>query len=160
MKTNRAGTSEFIHSGNRVVAFFEAMKGAIVLLAALGLISLLHRDAAHLAESLLVGLHVHPEHRIFGVIVQAASKVTDARLWTLAAAAVCYSCVRFIEAYGLWNQRIWAQWFALLSGLLYLPWELLAWIKRPSTLHAAIILINALIVLYFFLALMRSRKSS
>jgi uncharacterized membrane protein (DUF2068 family) len=144
-------------TGIRTIAVFEALKGAIVLLAAFGLLSLLHRDVASVAETLLGRLHVHPEYRLFGVIVQAASKVTDARLWMLAAAAISYSCVRFVEAYGLWKQRVWAQWFALLSGLLYLPWELLAWIERPTALRAAIIVVNAVIVGYFALAVLRSR---
>jgi uncharacterized membrane protein (DUF2068 family) len=76
----------------------------------------------------------------------------------LAAASISYSCVRFVEAYGLWKQRNWAQWFALLSGVLYLPWEILAWIQRPSPLHAAIIAINALIVAYFGFAISRSAR--
>jgi uncharacterized membrane protein (DUF2068 family) len=142
----------------RTIAFFEALKGAVVLLAGCGLLSLLHRDVSGAAETLLDRMHMHPNQRLFGVIVEAASKLTDARLWMLAAAAVSYSCVRFVEAYGLWKQRNWAQWFALLSGVLYLPWEILAWIQRPSPLHAAIIAINGLIVAYFAFAISRSAR--
>jgi uncharacterized membrane protein (DUF2068 family) len=142
----------------RTIAAFEALKGAVVLLAGCGLLSLLHHDASAAAEALLGRMHMHPDQRLFGVIVKAASKLTDARLWLLSAAAVSYACVRFIEAYGLWNQRNWAQWFALLSGLLYLPWEILAWIQRPSPLHAAVIAINALIVAYFAFAISASAR--
>ena len=142
----------------RTIALFEALKGAVVLLAGCGLLSLLHRDISAAAETLLGRMHMHPNQRLFGVIIEAASRLTDARLWMLAAAALSYSCVRFVEAYGLWKQRNWAQWFALLSGLLYLPWEILAWIQRPSPLHAAIIAINALIVAYFGFAISRSAR--
>jgi ABC-type transport system substrate-binding protein len=54
------------------------------------------------------------------VLIRLASNVTDAKLWTAAAAAVVYSIVRFVEAYGLWHRRIWAEWFALLSGAMRL----------------------------------------
>jgi uncharacterized membrane protein (DUF2068 family) len=40
--------------------------------------------------------------------------------------------VRFIEAYGLWHRRRWAEWLALLSTGMYLPWELVEVIRRPS----------------------------
>ena len=55
---------------------------------------------------------------------------------------------RFIEAYGLWHMRVWAEWFALLSGGIYLPWEILELIERPTRLHWALFLSNVVIVSY------------
>ena len=70
-----------------------------------------------------ISISIRPEHfpRIF---VDAAATVTDARLWALALTAMVYAAVRFAEAYGLWRQRAWAEWFAILTGSLYLPVEL------------------------------------
>ena len=50
--------------------------------------------------------------------------MTDARLWLLAAAATAYALVRGVEAYGLWFERRWAEWFALVSAGLYVPVEI------------------------------------
>ncbi|HYZ85203.1 MAG TPA: DUF2127 domain-containing protein [Bryobacteraceae bacterium] len=150
-------TNPFTSRGNRIVAVYEGLKGVLVLLAAFGLLSLVHKDVEDVAETLLGRLHVREDGRLYGVILNAASKVTDTNLWMIASAAMFYSGVRFIEAYGLWKQRTWAQWFGLLSGLLYLPWELAALIKHPSALHLAIILINVAIVGYFAWALRKSR---
>ena len=65
-------------------------------------------------------LHLNPEGHVSQLFLRAAANVTDAKLWAAAAAAVMYSLVRFIEAYGLWNGWIWAEWFALLSGSMLL----------------------------------------
>ncbi len=35
-----------------------------------------------------------------------------------------YSGARSVEAYGLWFERRWAEWFALISGAIYLPVEI------------------------------------
>src|SRR4249919_3417894 len=103
-------------AGLRLVAIFEAMKGVLVIGAACGLLTLLHKDVADQAGRLVDRLHLNPDGHVSEVFLRAASNVTDAKLWAAAAAAVMYSVVRFSEAYGLWNRRTWAEWFALLSG--------------------------------------------
>ncbi|MBV9441816.1 MAG: DUF2127 domain-containing protein, partial [Acidobacteriaceae bacterium] len=63
-------------------------------------------------------------------------------------AALTYPAVRFIEAWGLWHRRVWAEWFALLSGAMYLPWEILRMAERPTWDRVGIFLINLLIIVY------------
>ncbi len=134
--------------GLRAVAIFEAAKGSLVILAATGLLTMLHRDVGAIAEDLVRRLHLNPDHHVPHAFVQAAHHMTDARLWAIAGGAVAYATVRFIEAYGLWHALVWAEWFALLSGLLYLPWEIYNIIVRPSPLHFGVLAINVAIVLY------------
>jgi uncharacterized membrane protein (DUF2068 family) len=56
--------------------------------------------------------------------------------------------VRFTEAYGLWHAREWAEWFALLSGTLYLPWEIVAIVHHSDWFRWGILIINVMIILY------------
>jgi uncharacterized membrane protein (DUF2068 family) len=135
-------------SALRAIATFEAMKGTLVLVAGFGLLTLLHKDAYETAEHLLRVLHFKPEGHVSEVFLRAADKVTDAKLWAAAAGALVYSTVRFVEAYGLWNARVWAEWFALLSGSLYLPWEIFELIARPTPVRWLIFGSNLIIVLY------------
>src|SRR5437870_871150 len=100
-------------TGVRMFAIFEAAKGALVLLVGLGVLSLLHRDVQAIAERLVRSSHLNPASRYPHIFLDATSRVTDARLWALAAAAGLYSAIRGIEAYGLWKERRWAEWFAL-----------------------------------------------
>ncbi len=119
-----------------------------MLLAGFGLLSLLHKDVGDVAERVVERFHMNPARHLSQVFIQAASKVTDAKLWAMAAGAAAYSAVRFVEAYGLWHMRVWAEWFALLSGAIYLPWEILELIERPTRIHWAVFLSNLAIVLY------------
>ncbi len=135
-------------AGLRAVATFEAVKGILVLLLGFGLLSLLHKDVEDAAEHLLMHLHINPDRRLAQSFLNAASRVTDGRLWALAGAAAAYSTVRFTEAWGLWHRRVWAEWFALLSGALYLPWEILKIIERPNWWHSLLLTGNVAIVLY------------
>jgi uncharacterized membrane protein (DUF2068 family) len=103
---------------------FEAGKGALVLLAGFGLFGLLHRDAESAADLLSRRLHLNPAKEHARIFVELLSNLSSSRLWMLAGLALTYSCVRFIEAYGLWRNRPWAKWLAALSGAIYVPFEL------------------------------------
>jgi uncharacterized membrane protein (DUF2068 family) len=134
-------------TGLRAVASFEAAKGAAVL--GLGIVLLfVHSHAEDFTWNLLYHLHIDPDKRLAQALMNAAEKLSDARLLTIASAVVSYSTVRFVEAWGLWNRRVWAEWFALLSGCLYLPWECLKLAERVDWERAGVLIINVAIVVY------------
>jgi len=56
--------------------------------------------------------------------------------------------VRFVEAYGLWRARAWAEWFAMISGAVYVPFEVFDLIHKTTVIRGGILLINLLVVGY------------
>lgn len=130
----------------RTVAIFEAAKGALVLLVGFGLFSLLHVDVERLAEKLVMHFHLDAANRYPRVFLNLAAQVTDGKLWVLAIFAVVYAAVRFTEAYGLWKARPWAEWFAALSGAIYIPFELREISHNVSWLTVGTLVINVTIV--------------
>lgn len=132
----------------RAVASFELTKGVVVLLAGFGVLSLVHRDVWGVADSLLELLHINPGKHYAQVFLQWADGVTDAKLLTIGALAAIYSLMRFIEAYGLWRARAWAEWFALISGGVYVPFEVYDMIRKPGVIRAVILAVNLVIVIY------------
>ena len=134
-------------AGLRAVATFEAAKGAGVLVLGIFLL-FMHTHAEDFISSLLFHLHIDPDRAVSHALLHAAQKLSDARLLTIAAAMLSYVTVRFVEAWGLWNRRVWAEWFALLSGTLYLPWECLKLAERVDWERAGVLAINIVIVLY------------
>lgn len=147
-------------AGLRTIALLEAAKGLLVLMLGFGLLTLLHKDVEEVAENLLFHMHINTEHRLGQAVLHAAAKMTDTRLWAITAGAVAYSVVRFIEAWGLWNRRVWAEWFALLSGAMYLPLEIGKLIERPNGLHWALLLTNVVIVLYMLYVRVDAMRST
>jgi uncharacterized membrane protein (DUF2068 family) len=135
-------------TGLRTIAVLEATKGVLVLLAAVGLLSLRHRDMGAMAVHLVHGLHLNPEHPYPLLFLHVASQVTHAHLRNLAGGAFAYATLRFIEAYGLWHQRAWAEWLAIFSAGLYLPWEFCEVVKHATISVEVVLLLNLVIVLY------------
>jgi len=134
--------------GVHLIAVFEAFKGLVVLLAGFGLLHFIHRDLQLAAEELVRHSHLNPAHHYPRVFIEAAGRTSDARLWFLAGMAFLYAAVRLTEAWGLWYLKTWAEWFAIISGSIYLPIEIYELFKHVTVLRVAVFLTNAIIVAY------------
>jgi uncharacterized membrane protein (DUF2068 family) len=145
-------------AGLRTVAVFEASKGLLVVALAIVLIAV-RGQIEDYTEDFLYSLHLDPDRRLARMVMEAATKLSDARTWTVFLAAATYSTVRFVEAWGLWHMRIWAEWFALLSGTLYLPWEILKVAERATWERVGVLVINIAIILYMLFIRVRDARS-
>jgi uncharacterized membrane protein (DUF2068 family) len=83
-----------------------------------------------------------------GVFINLVSKVSDVHLWKIAVVAGIYTAIRFIEAYGLWYLRPWAEWMAIASGTIYIPFEIADLIRRPHWFPVVALTINLGVVFY------------
>jgi uncharacterized membrane protein (DUF2068 family) len=135
-------------AGLRAVAAIEATKGVLVLLLGLGVLSLIHKNLDDVAGRLTEILRINPEGKLSSVFLNLANHATDKTLWVVATGALIYATVRSIEAFGLWRGRDWAQWFALLSGALYLPGEIYSLLRHPSGLKWGALVTNAVVVTF------------
>ena len=149
-----------IDRGIRTVAVFEALKGIIVLIAGIILIRLVHDDLQAAAERFIRHMHLNPLRFFPHLFLEGVSKINPSRLRAFAAFAFFYSCVRFIEAYGLWRIKAWAEWFAIISGAIYIPFEVLGLIKHATLFKVGIIIFNLFIVLYLIYVRIVIRKEA
>ena len=134
--------------GLRTIAVFEATKGALVLAVGMGLLSFVHRYAQNVGEEIVRRFHLNLAHHYPRIFLDAATHIDDAHLRLLALAALLYSTLRFVEAYGLWRMRAWAEWLAIISGGVYLPVELYELIEKATLVKASVFIVNAGIVAY------------
>lgn len=142
-------------TGVRGVAIFEAAKGGLVLLAGLGLLSLIHRDLQAFAEQCVARLHLNPARHMGRILLDAATRLNEPRLLLLAFLALLYASVRFVEAYGLWHGRRWAEWFAVASSGVYVPLEMYELSQGFTWLKLFMLATNLAIVVYLGAVLRR-----
>lgn len=142
----------------RTVALFEISKGLLVLVAGISLTQLLHRSTQAVAEQLVTRFHLDPATHYVRMFLNAMGQLNDGKLWLMMSFAMFYALVRFTEAYGLWRGRIWAEWFAALSGGIYVPYELFELIRNPGWLSVATLIINLLIVGFMVYGLWRNKQ--
>jgi uncharacterized membrane protein (DUF2068 family) len=144
--------------GLRVVALFEAAKGLLVLLTGCGALALIHRDLHLAAEQLVRHFHLNPASRYPRIFLDLSDHVTDVQLWLLALFALAYAAVRFIEAYGLWHGRRWAEWFGLAAGGIYVPIEIFEVMHNVTEIRVTLLSVNTLIVAYLSFIIFQARQ--
>ena len=145
--------------GLRAIAVFEAAKGILVLAAGFSLFALLHGDTQVTVGQLVRQLPFNPAMHFPKIFSLISSGLTSAHLHMLAMLAALYSAMRFIEAYGLWFARTWAEWFALVSCSVYLPIEIYELAKGFSWIKISLVAVNLVIVLYIAAVLRKKRTA-
>jgi uncharacterized membrane protein (DUF2068 family) len=131
----------------RTIAAMEFAKGVAVLAAA---VSLYWVDPTDVVGSFLDFLHISPDHHLAQVLLRSADSLSNASLKSIILFACLYSGLRFAESFGLWRARAWAEWVALVSGAIYLPFEVYKLAHKVSLLHISILLINLAVVAFMF----------
>lgn len=136
--------------GLRTVAVLEAVKGVLALFGAFVLTRMIHQDVDFESAviAVLFHLHINPDRKLPRELLNAADKLSTTSIALIFAIAIIYATLRFIEGYGLWRQRAWAEWLAIASGCAYIPFEVYKLASKPSELHWIVLGVNILVVLY------------
>ena len=145
--------------GLRAIAIFEIVKGMLVLAAGCGLLSLRHTDVHAVVDAFLLRHGIDPEVHYRRLFIESVARATNYHAGQIVGLAIAYAAVRFAEGYGLWRGKHWAEWFAVLSGGLYLPLEFAHLWRRPTWLNAVVILSNLVLVAYLARLLKRERRA-
>ena len=142
----------------RAIAVFEAVKGAVGLAFAIGLLGLAEHHVYSWVRWMVKLFH-------FTDAALAPRRVSDVLahpeqfpLNTCVLIALAYSVLRFMEAYGLWLARRWGEWLTLIGAALYLPFEIY-WILLGATFgKITLLVLNVALVVYLAVVLVKTRR--
>lgn len=132
----------------RAIGSMELIKGLAVFAGALWLFLDSQRDFVATATALVNVLHVAPGGRFASWLLDLVSQVTPEKVRSVALIGFAYSGLRFIEAYGLLTARIWAEWFAILSCAIFIPFEIAEILRESTVFRWGLLLLNSAILAY------------
>lgn len=144
--------------GLHIVALFEGAKGLLVLLVGFELLTFIHKDIHEAAMRLVEHFHFNPASHYPRIFLDLTERINDTKLWSMAIAAFMYSVVRMVEAVGLWLRKNWAEWFAILTGGMYIPIEIYEVAHRVTWPRVTVLFVNLGIVSYLLFVLVRDGK--
>ena len=146
-------------NGLKAIAVLEAFKGLLALMVAVGIHMLAGRNLQQVAESIVSHAHLNPASHLPSIFIHALSSVSASNMSLIAIGALAYTVIRLIEAYGLWNGLVWTEWFALVSGAIYIPFEVYEILFHTSILGVGVFVINVIVVWYMANLLLRQRRN-
>jgi uncharacterized membrane protein (DUF2068 family) len=132
----------------RAIAIFAAVVGFTALASLIGVLDLLHHDAHALAMSLIERFGLDPESHYPSLLLHYADVLPNANVPLLVALVCAFIALRFVEATGLWLGKVWGEYLGALSGGIYIPFEVVHWLREPTWLSAFVVLLNVVIVGY------------
>lgn len=141
----------------RSIAVLEIFKGILALAAAFGLLSLRHTDLHAATDAFLLRHRIDPETHYRRMVIEWVAKETHQHGGQLAGLVLAYAVIRLAEGYGLWRAKRWAEWFAVLSAGIWLPFELNHFWRHPRVFTAGIIASNLLLIAYLGMLLVQQR---
>ena len=138
----------FLDPGIRLIAFFELLKGTLVAIGALGLLTMLHKDVGNTLNEAVLRLRVDPDNRYIHVLITQLSGATPRQLEAVSAGSFLYAALRYVEGLGLmWRQR-WAAYVTVIATAAFIPLELFELTRRVSWLKLVVIAMNVAVVWY------------
>lgn len=137
------------------IALFEGAKGLLALLVAVGINVVAGQDLYQLAERLMQTWSLSTDNHYLGLLLRLIDTITHQSVTLITLIAILYASFRFIMAYGLWRKLRWTEWFAFISGSLYIPFELHAIYQNISIVSVSILLFNLLVIGYLYWVLKR-----
>jgi len=152
-------TPSALHTALKSIAIFEALKGFAALLGLLGLLSLLHHDLHRLALELIGHVGLSPEARYPAVLIGWVDKINATPIHTLVLLGGTYIAVRWLEAWGLWQDKAWGEWLGALSSGLYIPLEVQHLLAHRHWQGALVLLLNIVVVAVLLRRLQLRRKA-
>ena len=89
--------------------------------------------------------------------MQAVDRLNVTPVHTLVLLGGLYAAGRFVEAWGLWRDKAWGEWFGVFCSGIYIPFEL-----RHAVLHqhwqAWLVLAFNIVLVLVLLARLRQRR--
>ena len=137
------------------IVAIKLIKGTLLLLAAVSVYLLAHKDLPDLFDQFIRWMHLDPEGRFFNAISDRLDTVTPGHMHVVASWMFLYSLFLLVGGTGLAFRAKWAIWLAIGESAFFIPIEIFELVRRrlpnpPDQPHPEFfqhIKINLLIVL-------------
>src|SRR5581483_2158809 len=125
-----------------------------------GALRLVHAEASTLFSRAIEALHLNADSRVVHAALLKVDALTPAHFRFAAFTSLGYSALLMTEGVGLWLQKRWAEYVAVISMALLLPFEVYELIDRITPLRAGALIANVAIVAYLVWHLKTARRDS
>jgi uncharacterized membrane protein (DUF2068 family) len=141
----------------RTVAVFKLLKTAVLIVAGIGILKLIHHNVAATLEHWVVMLGFDPGQRFVGELIGRATTLSRERIRDLGIVSFIYAGLFLTEGIGLWRLKRWAEWFTVIITGSLLPVEVYEIAHRATALKIGVLLINIAVVLYLLWRIVKDR---
>lgn len=142
-----------------MIAGFKLAKGLLLLVVAIGALTLLNENVASQAAHWIAVLRVDPNNHYIHALMMKLTGVDNHKLEAISAGSFFYAALLLTEGVGLFLRKRWASYFTILVTGSFIPLEIYELVKEYSAAKIIVLLINLAVVVYLvFRVLAEKRK--
>jgi uncharacterized membrane protein (DUF2068 family) len=142
------------------IGVFKLVKAVLLVAAGLGALKLLHRDASEALEHILEAIPIAPGRAFLERAASRIGLLTEKQLAGIAFGTFVYAAVFLVEGVGLLLRRTWAEWLTVIVTTSFIPLEVWHAVRHATAGSIAGIAVNAAIVVYLVLRILRRRRGA
>jgi len=142
-----------------LIAAFKLVKGLGLLILAIGVLNLLHKDVAAEAERWINLLRFDRHNHYVEKLLAKLGRIDERRLEELSVGTFFYAALFLTEGIGLALRKRWAEYLTIVSTASLLPLEIYEITKRVTTGRIMLVLINIAVVVYLIIEVRRTRNT-
>jgi len=143
-----------------LIASFKLFKGVLLLLGAIGLLTLLNKDLESVVLHWTALLHVDPDNRFIHRFIIKLGSVDNRTLEHISAGTFVYASLFLTEGVGLFLQRRWAEYLTVIATASFIPIELYELALLFSAPRLVLLMGNLAIVWYLAVLLRKDRTKA
>lgn len=141
-----------------VIAGFKLLKGILLLIVAVKLLTLLNKDVAEWALDFVNRHGIDAENRYIHAALEKLAGVNRNQLMAMSGGAFLYSGLQFTEGIGLWLEKRWAELLTVIATSLLIPLEIYEIFERFTWIRLVALVVNSFVVWYLATRLKDERK--
>jgi phosphoribosylanthranilate isomerase len=131
-----------------LIALEKTVKGTLLIVVALRLLSLFDEDVHAWAEGFVTRHGVDVANKYVAAGLERLVGMGNTQLVELSVVALVYAAILFVEGIGLWMQKRWAEYLTVISTAIFIPFEIYEIYTRPTWVRIAILAVNIFVVWY------------
>jgi uncharacterized membrane protein (DUF2068 family) len=141
-----------------LISGFKFLKGLVLLVVGIKLLTLLDRDVAEWFSAFVARHNIDAENHYVHSIIEKLTGMTNNKLIAFSIGAFLYSTLQFTESIGLWFEKRWAEFLTVIATCLMVPVELYEIYERFTWVRIGILILNLFVIWYLATRLKDEKK--
>ena len=142
----------------RLIALFKFFKASILIVTGIGILKLMHSDAATTLDHWLARLGLAPGNRFVDYAISKAANIPPNKIKDLGLGSFVYAGLFLTEGIGLWMLKHWAEWFTVVITASLIPLEVWEIHRHPTAVKVLVLIINIAVVGYLLYRIQKDRS--
>lgn len=131
-----------------MIALFKLFKATLLFAAGVAAIVFRKANIARMFTQLVSHFRLDPHNHHIDAVIDRLHLITPKTMELLAVGTFFYALLFTLEGFGLYFEKVWAEYLVILEACAGIPLEIFEITRKPNLLRIGLLVVNVMIVAY------------